>query len=104
MEEGALNSPDHRDNLVLMKLPLLFQAAHKCLTLGSAYNKDFHDLEHFWLNTALIMHTIICEDMQINIIDSDDVMSLCQISLSTKCSHAQDSWAEGKEKWSCQFL
>lgn len=45
MEEGALNSPDHRDNLVLMKLPLLFQAAHKCLTLGSAYNKDFHDLK-----------------------------------------------------------
>lgn len=65
-----------------MKMPLLFQVSHKCLTLGSAYNKDFHDREHLWLSTALIMHSIICEDMQINIIDPDDVMSLSKKPLN----------------------
>lgn len=73
---GRLNRPDRRDYLVLMKLPLFFKAAHKCLTLGSAYKKDFHDLKHLWLNTALIMHSLICKDRQITIIDPDDAISL----------------------------
>lgn len=34
--DNGRGRPDHRDNLILMKLLLLFQAAHKCLTLGSA--------------------------------------------------------------------
>lgn len=59
-----------------MKLPLLFQASLKRLTLGSAYNKDCRDLQHLGFNTALIMHSFKREHMQINIIDPDDAVSL----------------------------
>lgn len=77
MSEGASNGPDRRDNLVLTKLPLLFQAPLKRLTLGSAYNKACRDLRHLGINTALIMHSFKCEHTQINIIDpDDDVVSL----------------------------
>lgn len=77
MSEGASNGPDRRDNLVLMKLPLLFQVSLKRLTLGSAYNKACRDLQHLGFNTALIMHSFKREHTQINIIDpDDDVVSL----------------------------
>lgn len=49
------------------------------------------------------MPSVFCEDMQITIIDPDDVMSLCQISLPTKCKHAQDRFADGKKKERVSF-